>query len=86
MPRTVDRKMVRSWTEGLAAVGERLVGVYSDPESQAFSYPTGEVVQFVTCCFLYRVVGGELRTDVDLMPMHPTWLEDAFSGEVSLVR
>lgn len=87
---------------GLRVEAERLVGVYSDPESQAFSYPTGEVVQFVTCCFLCRVVGGELRADGeealevgffdgkeppdDLMPMHPTWLEDVFSGEAPLVR
>lgn len=81
---------------GLRVEVERLVGVYSEPESQTFSYPTGEVVQFVTSCFLCRVVGGTLGPDgvealdvsffdperlpADLLPMHPRWLSDALTG------
>lgn len=78
---------------GLRVEVAKLVGVYSDPESQTFVYPTGEAVQFVTSCFLCRVVGGELRADgrettdvaffdpkrlpADLLTMHPRWLSDA---------
>ncbi len=40
-----------------------MIGVYSYPESQAFSYPSREVSQFVTSCFLCEVSGGELRAD-----------------------
>src|SRR5829696_869685 len=32
MPPTVDRKMVRSWTEGLAAVGERIAPRFARSE------------------------------------------------------
>jgi ADP-ribose pyrophosphatase YjhB (NUDIX family) len=84
---------------GLGVEVERLIGVYSEPESQTFSYPTGEVVQFVTACFSCTAVGGTLRADgvealdaaffdperlpADLLPMHPRWLSDALSGEGS---
>lgn len=77
----------------------RLIGVYSDPESQAFSYPSGEVSQFVTSCFLCEISGGELHADrvevldaaffpanalpEDLLPMHPRWLSDALAGKIS---
>jgi ADP-ribose pyrophosphatase YjhB (NUDIX family) len=75
----------------------KLIGVYSDPESQIFSYPDGKVIHFVTICFLAEIEGGKLRgnpsetLDVrffdqhalpnDLFPMHPQWLKDALANK-----
>ncbi|WP_377890551.1 NUDIX domain-containing protein [Alkalihalobacillus sp. R86527] len=72
---------------------KKLIGVYSDPSSQVFHYPGGKVVHFITTCFLAEIVGGDLRCHseesldmkffsaselpVDLLTMHPSWLEDA---------
>ena len=74
---------------------KKLVGVYSDPNSQVFAYPNGKVVHFITTCFLAEITGGELRCNSDesleikffgqqnlpqdLLKMHPRWLEDALS-------
>jgi HAD superfamily hydrolase (TIGR01450 family) len=92
---TAEEAVVREVREetGLRVEVVRLVGVYSDPESQAFVYPTGEVVQFVTACFLCGGVSGRLLADgsettdaaffaadrlpTDLLTMHPRWLSDA---------
>ena len=84
---------------GLEVAVARLVGVYSDPASQVFSYPSGQVSQYVTSCFACRVVGGTPRADgiealeaafidvddlpADLLPMHPRWLADALAGDVA---
>lgn len=96
---TVKEGTVREVAEetGLVVEAERLVGVYSDPASQVFAYPGGEVVQFVTCCFRCRVVDGEPRPDGEetlevaffdpgelpsgLLPMNPRWLSDALPRE-----
>jgi len=75
---------------------QKLIGVYSDPGSQVFVYPSGKTVHFITTCFLAEIVGGELRCDSneslavqffspqhlppDLLRMHPQWLADALSG------
>ena len=95
---TVEEAVAREVREetGLAIEVERLIGVYSDPESQVFSYPSGEVTQFVTSCFACRVVGGSLRADgvdtldagffevgklpTELLPMHLGWLSDTLAG------
>lgn len=37
---------------------DRFVGVYSDPATQIVHYPDGRRVQFVTCLFVCRPVGG----------------------------
>ena len=74
---------------------ERLIGVYSDPDSQVFNYPNGKSVHFITTCFLAEITGGELKCNSDesleikffdqdnlpedLLTMHPQWLEDALS-------
>lgn len=76
---------------------KHLIGVYSDPKSQVFAYPNGEVVHFITTCFLAEVIGGELKCDPKesleyryfaydnlpdkLLPMHPRWLDDALAFE-----
>lgn len=96
---TAEQAAVREVREETSLQVEviRFVGVYSDPESQVFVYPTGEVVQFVTACFLCRVVGGRLRADgsettdvaffaadrlpAGLLNMHPRWLSDAQSRD-----
>jgi HAD superfamily hydrolase (TIGR01450 family) len=92
---TVRAAIIREVREetGLNVEVVRLIGVYSDPASQTFVYPSGAAVQFVTCCFHCRAVGGEVRPDGretravaffdeaqlphNLLPMHPRWLADA---------
>lgn len=94
---TVEEAAIREVSEetGLEVEVEWLVGVYSDPYSQTFAYPDGEVVHFVTSCFRCRVASGAARADGveasevaffatddlpdDLLPMHPRWLSDALS-------
>jgi len=57
------RREVREET-GLEVAIVRLIGVYSDPASQVFCYPSGPVVQFVTTCFLCTSPArGEARAD-----------------------
>ncbi|MEK4715069.1 MULTISPECIES: NUDIX domain-containing protein [Sporosarcina] len=73
----------------------KLIGVYSDPDSQVFSYPKGKIVHFITTCFLAEIISGELRCNSsesldiqyfeqqdlpsDLLKMHPCWLKDALA-------
>lgn len=75
----------------------KLIGVYSDPDSQVFSYPNGKNVQFITTCLLAKIISGELRCNSsesldlqffspgnlpkNLLKMHPNWLSDALSDE-----
>lgn len=82
---------------GLDVRVAQLIGVYSDPASQVFVYPSGRVSHFVTSCFLCKLVGGDVRCDgvealeaaffapyalpPDLLPMHPQWLADALAGQ-----
>jgi ADP-ribose pyrophosphatase YjhB (NUDIX family) len=98
---TVTEAVVREVGEetGLEVRVARLIGVYSDPASQVFAYPSGRVSHFVTACFACRVVGGDLRSDgvealeaaffapdglpPDLLPMHPRWLADALAGQAA---
>lgn len=98
---TIEEAVVREVREetDLTVKVTKLVGVYSDPESQAFTYPGGEVVQFVTSCFRCEVVGGSPRADgeetsevaffaaedlpEDLLAMHPQWLSDALSTDAT---
>ncbi|WP_258165043.1 NUDIX domain-containing protein [Alicyclobacillus acidocaldarius] len=94
---TVEEAIKREIMEetGLEVTVERLIGVYSDPASQVFSYPSGDVVHFITSCFLCRVVGGTIRADnqesaevgffnpsalpPNMLTMHPQWLMDALT-------
>ncbi|MFA9558875.1 NUDIX domain-containing protein [Evansella sp. AB-rgal1] len=78
---------------------KKLIGVYSDPNSQVFEYPNGKVVHFITTCFLAEITGGELTCNsneslelkffephnlpYDLLKMHPRWLKDALSHKKS---
>lgn len=98
---TIEEAVVREVREetDLTVKATKLVGVYSDPESQAFAYPGGEVVQFVTSCFRCEVVEGSPKADgeetsevaffaagdlpEDLLPMHPQWLSDALSTDAT---
>lgn len=92
---TVEAAIIREMQEetGLMVRVKRLIGVYSDPQSQVFSYPNGKVSHFITVCFECEAVSGELEWDVeetldvdyfafdqlpeDLLTMHPRWLKDA---------
>lgn len=72
---------------------KKLIGVYSDPNSQVFEYPNGKVVHFITTCFLAEIIGGKLKCNSsesleikffnyqnlphNLLKMHPQWLDDA---------
>lgn len=78
---------------GLQIAVERLTGVYSHPEQQVFSYPSGKAVHFVTNCFLCSVEEGTLEADEDealevgffdvddlpsnMLSMQPQWITDA---------
>ncbi|SDY15700.1 ADP-ribose pyrophosphatase YjhB, NUDIX family [Evansella caseinilytica] len=73
----------------------KIVGIYSDPASQLFIYPSGKAIHFITTCFLAEIIGGELKynhsesLDIqffhvnelprELLTMHPRWLEDALA-------
>ncbi|MDQ0252842.1 ADP-ribose pyrophosphatase YjhB (NUDIX family) [Evansella vedderi] len=75
---------------------KKLIGVYSEPNSQVFTYPNGKAVHFITTCFLAEIIGGELRCNSpesleihffkqqnlpkDLLKMHPQWLNDALAN------
>lgn len=96
---TVEEAIIREINEetGLRVKVSRLIGVYSDPVSQAFLYPNGKVSHFITACFECEVVGGILNSeneealdvnyfDVNHLPqnilhMHPRWLKDALEKE-----
>ncbi|PZN09257.1 HAD-IIA family hydrolase [Thermaerobacter composti] len=94
---TVEEAVRREVLEetGLVVRVERLVGVYSDPVSQVFQYPSGDIIHFITLSFLCTIAGGTLRANEeesvacgffkpaelpqDMLPMHPSWLEDALA-------
>ena len=96
---TVEEAVIREVKEetGLQVKVVRLVGVYSDPSSQVFSYPTGERVHFITTFFECLPVGGSLSPDMvesrdvkffhfgnlpaNILPMHPRWLHDSLCGQ-----
>lgn len=82
---------------GLTISVEKLVGVYSDPATQVFCYPSGKVTHFITLSFICRIQEGILRVDhqeiseagffpindlpLSLMTMHPCWLADALANK-----
>lgn len=92
---TVEEAIIREVLEesGLQVRVSHLIGVYSDPASQVFVYPTGAITHFITTCLRCEIIGGHLQGDgqeiiaarffdVDklpqsLLPMHPRWLMDA---------
>ena len=100
---TVTQAICRELYEetGLMVAVEKLIGVYSDPATQVFCYPSGQVTHFITLSFLCRIRGGTLKPDrqevsaagffhkehlpADLMTMHPCWLEDAWAGRDAAV-
>lgn len=76
---------------------KKLIGIYSEPDSQLFHYPNGKAVHFVTSCFLAEIVEGKVKANSkesidmkffpitelpeNLLKMHPQWLEDALAKE-----
>lgn len=84
---------------GLLVRIKRLVGVYSNPSSQVFTYPDGRVTQFVTVSFACTPLEGSICADgvetaeaafflptelpTPLLPMHPQWLTDALSEQTA---
>ena len=95
---TVSKAAIREIKEesNLDIKIKKIIGIYSDPDSQVFIYPNGEVVHFITTCFLAEIIGGELKCNSDeslemkffelqdlprhLMKMHPSWLKDALAN------
>jgi ADP-ribose pyrophosphatase YjhB (NUDIX family) len=80
---------------GLDTAVVRLIGVYSDPALQVVRYRDGNVVHYVSLCFLCRVSGGQLRTceetlelgffdpaaiPSDVLPMHRIRIQDGMAG------
>ncbi|MCM0760973.1 HAD-IIA family hydrolase [Sporomusa sphaeroides DSM 2875] len=100
---TVTQAIVREIREetGLGVAVEKLVGVYSEPATQVFSYPSGKHTHFITLCFRCSITGGRLRADnneisraaffavdelpANLLPMHPQWLKDALDKAAAAV-
>jgi ADP-ribose pyrophosphatase YjhB (NUDIX family) len=92
---TVANAAVREVFEetGLKVRIKRLIGIYSEPESQVFSYPNGKNVHFITSCFEAETIGGSITCSCpetrdikyfsstalpkDILHMHPRWLADA---------
>ena len=74
---SVEQGVVREVLEetGLHVSVGRLVGVYSDPRTyNVMSYPTGDIVHYVTAVFECVREGGELRlsdesTDIGYFPV-----------------
>lgn len=78
---------------GLDIAVKQLTGIYSSPEQQVFSYPSGKEVHFITNCFRCTVEGGRLEADEDealavdffdvtelpanTLSMQPQWIADA---------
>ena len=96
---TVAQAAVREVFEetGLNIRIKRLVGIYSEPQSQVFCYPNGQRVHFITTCFEAEVTGGTIdctcpeTLDIqyfsssclpeNILSMHPRWLADALCPE-----
>ncbi|MBA4494676.1 NUDIX domain-containing protein [Paenactinomyces guangxiensis] len=94
---TVKNAAIREvWEEtGLKVRILRLIGVYSEPESQVFHYPDGRNIHFVTVYFQAEILEGQLSNrspetmeirffppddlPCNMIPMHPNWLEDALT-------
>lgn len=82
---------------GLIVEVEKLIGVYSDPVSQVFSYPSGAATHFITLSFLCCITGGCMQVDnreivevaffdtshlpANMLKMHPQWLTDALANQ-----
>ncbi len=78
---------------GIRIQVEELTGVYSQPEQQVFSYPSGKTVHFITNCFRCTIEAGTAEADEeealevgffgvndlpsDILPMQPQWIADA---------
>ena len=92
---TVAQAAIREVKEetGLTIRIKRLIGVYSDPESQTYDYPDGRRVHYITTylegepseaiaqapCSETLEVGyfAPDQLPTDLLRMHPDWLKDA---------
>ncbi len=101
---TISNAAVREVFEetGLHIKLLRLIGVYSDPESQIFKYPDGRITHFVTCCFQGEIKGGKISCESpeslevrffptstlpsNIIKMHPNWLKDALSNKSPYIR
>ncbi|MFA8439762.1 HAD-IIA family hydrolase [Pueribacillus sp. YX66] len=77
---SVEQAVVREVLEetGLHVTVKRMIGVYSDPETQTLIYSDGRVTQFVTTCFECEVIDGILtkqtEESVDAAFFHPNEL------------
>jgi len=98
---SVEQGVVREVFEetGLQVRVERLIGIYSEPESYPFMrYPDGYTVHYITHVFTCDYFAGELRvseesTDIGYFPAdnlpkntllsHRIRIEDALTGLVS---
>ena len=83
---------------GYTVLVVRLVGVYSDPAHNVAHYPDGNIVQYVSCLFECRIVGGAATLCAETLalewfapdalptpfvPNHRPRLDDARAGQVA---
>ncbi|MGE6631663.1 HAD-IIA family hydrolase [Bacillus sp. NPDC077027] len=98
---SIEEAIIREIKEetGLTVKVDRLIGVYSDPTSQIFTYPNGQKSHFVTIYFACTITDGTLLKQTNetldaaffkvdalpenLMTMHPNWLKDALANQKS---
>jgi ADP-ribose pyrophosphatase YjhB (NUDIX family) len=96
----IKREMLEE--TGLRISVDRLTGVYSHPDQQVFSYPTGRVVHFVTSCFTCTIEQGTPKADEDealdveffdldnlpedILSMQPQWISDAIERDSTSIR
>ena len=96
---TVKNALKREMKEevNLEVSVSRLIGVYSDPDTQIYEYPDGATVHFVTHFFECQVRAGSVEPDEkevlrasyysldelpeNIMKMHPDWLDDALGEQ-----
>jgi HAD superfamily hydrolase (TIGR01450 family) len=94
---TVSEAIIREVREetGLQVAIQRASGIYSQPDAQIYTYPSGEIAHFITTCFRCEVVGGALQSDGQetlaaifanpqhlpepFMPVHRQWISDALT-------
>lgn len=84
---------------GLVVEVQSLIGIYSDPVSQVFSYPSGVTTHFITLCFLCRTITGCIQADYSevreaaffdpnqlpfqMLNIHRQWLSDGLANQLS---
>jgi len=64
---SLEEAIIREVQEetGLTVTVEQVTGIYSNPADQLFIYPSGETIQYITCCFRCSVIDGSVQANLD---------------------